>query len=497
MHENQEGERDKDYEDWSPGEFNPYTVKIPNVVVVPPKNEDKDTKMKREAIRNAFIHAYGGYEKKCMGAGEVKPVSGQCNDWLVKGMGLSIMDSLDTMLIMGLDKQYRRGRDYLAEHLDWNTTINVSVFETNIRCLGGLLSSYAFTKDPLLLRKATELAKALLPAFDTPTGFPYTWVVLGTNKTSLSQWTHGSVILSELGTMQLEFLYLSHLTGDPIYGETAIRAYETLYKNKPSSTLYPLMTDIMTGRYTTDTLGIGALADSFYEYILKVWLLSGSSNAFGDWYFEEAEAIIDKLGVWIDAETLLIGEILSDNLRPKMDHLACFSGAMFALGSRYTPDRKVAENHMKYATGIANFCRKMYEMTPSGLPCDSVKYNKHKGTLEPAEEENWCYYQMRPEAVETWFYMWRLTNDSKYRDWGWEFFLSIEKHTRARLGYTGIRDASLQPEDLEPDDIQQSYFLAETLKYLYLLFSPSEFLSLNQFVFNTEAHPFPLPMKRI
>jgi len=97
---------------------------------------------------------------------------------------------------------------------------------------------------------------------------------------------------------------------------------------------------------------------------------------------------------------------------------------------------------------------------------------------------------MRPEAVETWFILYRITGDKIYQEWGWEFFESIEKWTRVKYGYCGLKDASSN----EPikDDVQQSYFLAETLKYLFLLFSPKDLLPLDKFVFNTEAHPFPL-----
>ncbi|CAI7792509.1 unnamed protein product [Closterium sp. NIES-53] len=97
------------------------------------------------------------------------------------------------------------------------------------------------------------------------------------------------------------------------------------------------------------------------------------------------------------------------------------------------------------------------------------------------------YNHLRPEAVEAWMYLWRATHDPIYRQWGWEVFQAFQKHCRVENGFVGLLDASQNPP--QQDDLQHSFFLAETLKYLYLLFSPDDVLPLNQWVFNTEAHP--------
>lgn len=145
-------------------------------------------------------------------------------------MGLTIMDSLDTMLIMGLNDMYIRGRDYLKKNLNWDADITVSVFETNIRCLGGLLAAYDYTKDPFLLTKAEELAIRLKPAFETNTGLPRGVVNLRTKATSSISWAGGSAVLAEVGTTQLEWAYLAAATNNSDYARTALRAYEALHK---------------------------------------------------------------------------------------------------------------------------------------------------------------------------------------------------------------------------------------------------------------------------
>mmetsp|Transcript_646 Transcript_646/g.1913 ORF Transcript_646/g.1913 Transcript_646/m.1913 type:complete len:100 (+) Transcript_646:806-1105(+) len=94
---------------------------------------------------------------------------------------------------------------------------------------------------------------------------------------------------------------------------------------------------------------------------------------------------------------------------------------------------------------------------------------------------------LRPEAVESLMILYRVTGKNKYREWGWEIFQAIEKHCKVEAGYSGVRDVTQEPAEL--DNKMQSWFLAETLKYLYLLFSPTDVVSLDEWVFNTEAHP--------
>jgi len=130
----------------------------------------------------------------------------------------------------------------------------------------------------------------------------------------------------------------------------------------------------------------------------------------------------------------------------------------------------------------------MYQRNPTGLPTESVR------VVDGELVSGWGFGQsrflMRPEAVESWFILWRITKNPMYRDWGWNFFESLEKHSKVKNGYACLPNA--EALNTNKEDLQPSFFLAETLKYLYLLFSPNEVLPLNQFVFNTEAHPFPI-----
>eukprot|EP01127_Copromyxa_protea_P018812 TRINITY_DN59_c0_g2_i1.p1 TRINITY_DN59_c0_g2~~TRINITY_DN59_c0_g2_i1.p1 ORF type:complete len:421 (+),score=79.87 TRINITY_DN59_c0_g2_i1:27-1265(+) len=250
-----------------------YSVKIPNVVGYDPEDEDSENKMRRDTVKEAFRFAYEGYRDHCMGQGELKPESGHCHNWLGGNLGLTVIDSLDTMLVMGHDDLYKEAREWIAHNLNFAKDLSVSVFEITIRCLGGLLTAFDMTKDQMMLEKAQELADRLLPAFKTSTGIPFGFVTLTSGATKQAGWAGGASLLAEMGSLQLEFSYLSHATGNPIYAEKALRVFKVLHDNKPADGLYPVFINphnlLMRGPIT-----VGAIGDSFYEYLLKYWLLT-------------------------------------------------------------------------------------------------------------------------------------------------------------------------------------------------------------------------------
>ena len=107
---------------------------------------------------------------------------------------------------------------------------------------------------------------------------------------------------------------------------------------------------------------------------------------------------------------------------------------------------------------------------------------------QPADTHN----LLRPETVESLFYLYRLTGEKKYRDYGWKIFLAFEKYTKLPFGYTSINNVR-NPGNVGYRNKMESFFLGETLKYFYLLFSDDpQVVPLDQFVFNTEAHPLPI-----
>jgi uncharacterized protein YyaL (SSP411 family) len=141
------------------------------------------------------------------------------------GMGVTLVDSLDTLWLMGLKDEFKEARDWVATSLTFEHAGTVSVFETTIRELGGLLAAYDLSKDTIFLTKAQQLADKLTPAFNSPSGIPYGQVNFKSGSPS-GGWSGNSAILSELGSLQLEFRYLSVHTHRTDYELKAMKAFQ-------------------------------------------------------------------------------------------------------------------------------------------------------------------------------------------------------------------------------------------------------------------------------
>ncbi|XP_053603414.1 mannosyl-oligosaccharide alpha-1,2-mannosidase IA isoform X1 [Plodia interpunctella] len=456
-------------------------------------NADADQISKLETIKGMMRHAWNNYKLYAWGKNELKPISKRPHLSSIFGggdMGATIVDGLDTLYIMGLMDEFREGRDWVAENLNINEIDSeLSVFETTIRFVGGLLSCYALTGDSVFKTKAAHVADALLPAFETPTGLPYALINPSTKVSRQYHWAGPNSILSEVGTLHLEFTYLSDVTGKEVYRQKVDRIRDVLHKIEKPNDLYPNFINPRTGAWGQKHISLGALGDSFYEYLLKAWLLSGKRDNEARIMFDIAmEAALDKMlkvspgGLSYLAE-LKYGRVFED----KMDHLSCFSGGMFALAST-TLENTQSERYMDVAKKLTHTCHESYDRSETKLGPEAFRFT---GAVEArAQKSNEKVYILRPETFESYFIMWRLTKDQKYRDWGWEAVQALEKHCRVEGGYSGL--VNVYHQRPQGDDVQQSFFLAETLKYLYLLFSEDELLPLEQWVFNTEAHPLPI-----
>jgi mannosyl-oligosaccharide alpha-1,2-mannosidase len=235
----------------------------------------------------------------------------------------------------------------------------------------------------------------------------------------------------------------------------------------------------------------GALGDSFYEYLMKVWLLTNeTAPRYSRMYYDEVVPGTVNTLVKEDVNGLVYLAEFLDKRGPKakMDHLVCFAGGMFALGAAAqldspNVDTRLADDTFRLGAEITRTCHEGHR-TATGLPPEIWHFDTQG--IKPAKGAR--HYLLRPETVESYFILYRLTGDRKYQEWGWELFLAIEKHCRVEGGYSGVRDVTESPQ-VHHDDFQQSFFLAETLKYLYLLYAPADLLPLKDWVFNTEAHP--------
>ncbi|XP_065584891.1 mannosyl-oligosaccharide 1,2-alpha-mannosidase IA-like isoform X2 [Artemia franciscana] len=455
-------------------------------------NED-DIRKKRDTVKQMMAHAWKNYEEYAWGGNELRPISLKTHNPGIFGaaqLGATIIDALDTLYIMGFTKEFEKAKQWTLENLNFSSVgSDISVFETNIRFVGGLLTVYALTGDYAFAAKADEIAQLLLPAFNTPTGIPNALINAKTGIGKNYNWASGgAAILSEFGTLHLEFSYLSDVTGNPVYREKIEQVRKVIREIPKPNGLYPNYLNSRTGKWGQTHMSLGALGDSFYEYLLKAYLQSGKEDSDARTLYIEAMEAIDK---WMIRESrsglLYVSDMKYERLEHKMDHLACFSGGMFALGAHTLHDSSAAR-HMDIGKGLTNTCHESYIRSETGLGPEAFRFSD--GLEARALKSNEKYYILRPEVVESYFILWRLTKDKKYREWGWEAVQALEAHCRVDHGYSGIKN--VYNINSQKDDVQQSFLLAETLKYLYLLFSDDRLISLDQWVFNTEAHPLPI-----
>lgn len=229
----------------------------------------KDTLLasRQKKIIMAFQHAWKGYSKDAYGMDEYQPLSHTGHNWAPGGVGLMIVDSLDTLMLMNLTKEYNQARSWIETNLEFNKNQDVNVFETTIRVLGGLLSAYHLSNnDPLYLRKAVDLGDRLLPAFNTESGIPFSGITLS-NGVPVG---YGPSSTAEATTIQMEFKYLSHITGDMKYWNAAEKVMDRmneLVEAKGSSALdglVPIYIDPHSGNFASREIRLGSRGDSYY-----------------------------------------------------------------------------------------------------------------------------------------------------------------------------------------------------------------------------------------
>uniref|UniRef100_A0A4W4ESQ7 alpha-1,2-Mannosidase n=1 Tax=Electrophorus electricus TaxID=8005 RepID=A0A4W4ESQ7_ELEEL len=449
---------------------------------------DPETKEKRAKIKQMMQFAWDNYKRYAWGANELRPVSKQGHSSNLFGSlkGATIVDALDTLYIMEMYDDFEAATEWVEKNLDFNMNAEISVFEVNIRFVGGLLSAYYLSGKEVFRRKAIELGEKLLPAFKTPTGIP--WALLNLKSGIGRNWpwaSGGSSILAEYGTLHLEFMHLGRLSGKPVFAEKVMNIRKVLNRLDKPQGLYPNYLNPNSGQWGQHHVSVGGLGDSFYEYLLKAWLMSEKKDEEGKrLYYDALKAIETNLIRKSSGGLTYIAEWKGGLLEHKMGHLTCFAGGMIALGADGAPDATTG-HQMELAAEIARTCHESYARTNLKLGPEAFRFDG--GVEAIATRQNEKYFILRPEVIETYMYMWRFTHDPKYRQWGWEAVQALEQHCRVEGGYSGVRDVYASTPSY--DDVQQSFYLAETLKYLYLLFSDDDHLPFEHWVFNTEAHP--------
>lgn len=450
---------------------------------------------KAREVRNAFLHAWHGYQRHAWGFDEVKPQS-------LRGLntfgsvGMTILDSLTTLWLLDLPAEFEQAAKFVERDLAFGrpgvVPLLQSVFELTIRAMGGLLGAFALSGQPVFLARARELATRLLPAFNTSSRLP------------LAQWSlqHGSgaaqpgdTVLAEAGSLQLEWRDLSRRTGEGAFARAADEAFAALQ----SCGLRGLLPESFTppGRAPAQALRsiftLGGKADSYYEYLLKQWLQSPGEGHFKDLFLDFMRELPRVVRPAPSGELQHYKVIqLEPTGRPiwKMEHLTCFLPGTIALALLALPPEEVAPhrgNWTALAEGLAASCVEMWTSTTTGLAPEHVLVEPEHPHLFGAIPSDGKHSLLRPETAESLYYLYRLTRKAKYRRWGEKLFRAIILKTSGPAGYSCIDDVQqAQPNRL---DEMPTFVLAETFKYLYLLFAPPGLLDLDRYVLNTEGHP--------
>ncbi|KAK9248418.1 glycoside hydrolase [Lipomyces tetrasporus] len=459
-------------------------------------------------VKEAFLESWNGYEKYAFGKDIFRPVAKTSRNMAPEGMGWIIVDCLDTMMIMNLEEPLQRAREWVANNLTYDQDYEVNTFETTIRMLGGLLSAHYLSGfDDMYLEKAVDLASRLLPAFDSATGVPYASVNLHTGIGIPSHADGGASSTAEATSLQLEFKYVSKLTGEALYWEKAEKVIEVIDSKKAVDSLAPIFIMPETGGFRGDQIRLGSRGDSYYEYLLKQFLQTNKREVIYRQMYDESMAGLKKRLIQKSKPRgfTYVAELdhgIDGALSPKMDHLVCFLPGNLALGSTDGYPLFVAQRNswtvsqasdMKLAKDLTRTCYEMYKTTKTGIAPEIVYFNTDdKITDDISIKWQDSHNLQRPETVESLFIMWRITKDPIYREWGWEIFDAFRRyaHLPDGTGYTCLESVNEVPP--RPRDNMESFWLAETLKYLYLLFEDDDsILPLDEIVFNTEAHPFP------
>ncbi|KAM0746133.1 glycoside hydrolase [Meredithblackwellia eburnea MCA 4105] len=484
---------------------------------------------RRAAVLEAFKHSYNAYEKDAFGFDDYHPISHTGSNMSPKGgIGYFVVDSLDSLLVMGLEDEFSRAKSWVEKNLQFDIDDKFHNFEITIRVLGGLLSAYHLSGgEKVFLDKAVDLADRLMPVFDTPSGLPLSFVNPHKREGIADADNRGLTSVAEAATLQLELKYLSELTGNPIYWRKAEKVMNIIRTQPKKDGLVPIFLSPESGTFMFSDIRLGSRGDSYYEYLYKQFVQTNrTESVYREMHDEAMDGIKKHLLKRSEVRKLVYtselqpardasgkGLILQDV--PKQDHLVCFLAASFLLGatdSGTSPlplDRETFSDSQTddfwAGTELLKGCVDTYHKTKTGLAPEIVMYHRD-AALCHRDQREWFINSraraapnppidarniLRPETVESLFVAYRVTGDPKYREWGWEIFQAFNKHCRLPDGgYASILDVDEVPVKYE--DRMETFWISETLKYLYLLFSEKELVPLDKFVFNTEAHILPV-----
>ena len=412
-------------------------------------------------VKMAFVRSWDAYKKYAWGHDVLQPVTGGFSDWYKESLHISPIDAYSTMRVMGLDEDAREVERYIMDSVSFDKDIFVKTFEVNIRILGGLLSMYQWTHNPLLLDKAKDFGDRELKAFNSPTGIPYYWVNLKTGAVKGEK-----VNTAEAGSYTFEMGILSYYTKDPKYYQAAKKATEALYSRRSAIDLEGFVINAETGQWLDTRSFIGAGADSYYEYLYKSWLLFRDPDLKVMW--DKSIAAINQY-IPEESDTSLWYGFVDMNTGARAQSEVTLYDAFFPSILAMNGDMRKAEKLQQTWDWLWN----RYGLEPMG-------YDFHKqAPTDPV-------YDLNPEIIESAFYLHTLTGKKRYLDMGRTYYRDVVRYCKTPIAFSSISDVRTRQQNNE----LPTFFFAETMKYFYLLFGGNPSVNIHDYVFNTEANPF-------
>ncbi|EUC64241.1 mannosyl-oligosaccharide alpha-1,2-mannosidase [Rhizoctonia solani AG-3 Rhs1AP] len=460
---------------------------------------------KRQDAIDLFTSAYTDYKENAWGHDSLAPLSKTFIDDR-NGWGATIVDAMSTIKIMGLEDLFTEAVNFSSK-IDFNrskTSDKVSLFETTIRYLGGLISAYELggKKDQALIDRAREVGNKLSNGWQGTNDFPYNTLDFTTDVPVIEE-------VSVAGTLILEWFKLAEYTGNKTYLELVERSMRRVGTNdSPLPGLPAQGIDPSTGQPIGDYITWGGGSDSYFEYLIKYGRLT--NNASPEWTSRWLTAVDSSIRYLAQTavntsipDLLYLGDYTGGRVRHISSHLACFHGGNWIMGGRLTGNDTIVQ----YGLRLTDACWNTYEKTGTGIGPEVFAYvgsdGSYTGTSPSTSDlefyqnngfyvyNGYAYYDLRPEVLESNFYAWRATGDIKYFNRAVTGLESIKKYCRPGVGVAGIND--VRSTNSSYIDHTESFFFAEVIKYIYLTFDEPEKFSLDKYVFNTEAHPFEAP----
>ncbi|VEN55361.1 unnamed protein product [Callosobruchus maculatus] len=458
---------------------------------VNPMPKDERVQLREEA-RDMFYHAYNAYMENAYPADELMPLSctgryrgvspnrGDIDDSM-GNFSLTLIDTLDTLVVLGDLEEFEHAVQLLIKDVSFDNDIVVSVFETNIRVLGGLLSAhiladYLQQRDGImhwykgeLLSMAKDVGYRLLPAFNTTTGIPYARVNLKYGMKSDRLEFARETCTACAGSMILEMAALSRLTGEPEFEARAHKAMDALWKMRHrGSDLMGTVLNVHSGDWVRRDSGVGAGIDSYYEYCLKAYILLGDNK-----YLNRFNRHYNAVMKYISQGPMLLDVHMHrphTNSRNYMDALLAFWPGLQVLKGDLKP--AVETHEMLYQV------MQRHKFIPEAFTTDF--------------QVHWGNHPLRPEFLESTYFLYTATGDPYYLEVGKNVLRSLQKYARVPCGYAAVNDVTTGKQE----DRMDSFVLAETFKYLFLLFADKDelILNLDEFIFTTEGHLLPLSL---